>query len=125
MRVNIENCFGSGDRNECEAPEASSVYELYPFFDIQVTRLARWSETPEKSPVNITDDEIPRQDNATYSRGVATRAEAIVVGESESIGNSKIESGNVGLIGTIPVADVPTAVYEESDIYLEAVDVVP
>ena len=119
LQDNIDNCFGSGVRNDCEAPEATSVYELYPFFDVQVTHLARWSVTPQDGPVVITDEEMPKQSNQTYSRGWATHASAKV---GYSTGNSKIESGNVGLIGIDPIADVPTPVFKESDIFLEAVD---
>lgn len=117
LEANIKNCFGSGDRSLCEAPKAGSALELYPFFDIQVTRLARWDETFKDNPVHISNDEIPLNRNQDYSRGLAELAGSKVGGAT---GHSTIEMGNVGLISTLPIAPVPASVYDQSDIYLMA-----
>ena len=73
LQTHIDDCFGSGDPNDCALadPTLHSVYEFYPFFDIQVTRLARWSEIMANDPVDITNEEI---DNRGYSRGRADLA---------------------------------------------------
>jgi type II secretory pathway pseudopilin PulG len=121
---NLKNCFGNGDRSECKAPFASTVYELYPFFDIQVTRFADWSTTPlpppdGDGPISITNDPLPTktQEDDGFSRGLAGQVGS---GIGPSTGHSKIETGNIGLVGTPPITDDPQPNYDTSDIYLTA-----
>jgi hypothetical protein len=121
LNANIENCFGDGDFIDCEAPDAVSVYELYPFYDVQVTHLARWSEDKNDDPVHVTNEEL---DPRGYSRG---RAELAGSELGRSRGISTIESGNVGLISTLPVTYLPAAEYVPTNIFIQAndSDVVP
>jgi hypothetical protein len=119
LEANIENCFGiAGDRTKCEAPNASSILELYPFFDVQLTKLARWSETKPNDPVDVSNEEL--DDRNPYSRGLAALAGS-KLGMSQT--HSIIEDGNVGLISTLPVAAVPTPAYSTADLYVRAGDV--
>jgi len=115
LQANIDNCFGAGNRADCGAPQAASVLELYPFFDVQLTYLGRWTVTPADQPVAVTNQEL--DDTKPYSRGVASLA-----GTQSGLStvHSTIETGNVGLISTLPVSSVPSAKYSEKDIYIEA-----
>jgi hypothetical protein len=111
----IEDCFGAGLREDCKAPNADSVYELYPFFDVQLTQLARWTETQPNDPIEITNQEIAKD----YSRGKAEQAGSKI---GLSVGQSKIEKGNAGLISILPVSMTPPPGYKEGDIHLRATE---
>ncbi|NNK32636.1 MAG: hypothetical protein HKP02_05895, partial [Xanthomonadales bacterium] len=116
LQTHIADCFGNGDRNDCGLadPTQHSVYEFYPFFDIQVTHLSRWNEMAADDPVDITDEEIA---NAGYSRG---RADLAGSEKGRSTGQTTIENGNVGLISTQPITAVPAAIYDTADLYIRA-----
>lgn len=74
------------------------VLEIIPFFDVQLTWLDRWSETPANDPVDTSNE--PVQTENAHSRGVATL--------SGSSGTSVVAAsghrGNPGLTDTDPVA---------------------
>ncbi|MEJ8567615.1 type IV pilus modification PilV family protein [Elongatibacter sediminis] len=115
LQANLLNCFdigGTGDRTQCEVPQAGSALELYPFFDVQVTQLARWSENQPDDPIDITNEEIA---NNGYSRGVA---ELAGTGQGTSVGDSKIEDGNYGLVSIAPNLSSPA--YSDAYIYMRA-----
>lgn len=114
LSANIANCFGDGDIVDCEAPDANSVYEIYPFYDVQVTSLSRWTEDKENDPVDISNEEL---DKKGYSRGFAVLA-GTETGRSKGL--STIEDGNVGLISTLPVTPVPIPEYVTAEIFIRA-----
>ena len=115
LQANLYNCFDdSGDRDQCQAPLAQSPIELYPFFDVQLTKLARWTETAPDDPVDITNEEISNQG---YSRGVGKLAGSML-GQSRS--HSTIETGNSGLISIAPIALTPAPAYSTVDLTIEA-----
>lgn len=67
-----------GEAADCEAGEvildqsqSVNVLEVLPFFDVQLTFLNRWNETPTNSPVDTTNEPLA-SDNA-HSRGLASR----------------------------------------------------
>jgi len=94
----IVNCFDmGGDGEDCDAPEATSALEVLPFFDVQLTWLARWNETPTNLPVNVSNEAI-RDDNS-HSRGMA----AVSAGTGYSDVDSGVHFGNLGFTGTDPV----------------------
>jgi type II secretory pathway pseudopilin PulG len=130
LRDTLDNCFGDGS-GECEAPDATSPYELYPFFDVQVTHLATWSENKPNCPIDISNealDGLPdTQSNEAlcaqggqkcYSRGRAEIDEYVTSGRSAGV--STIETGNAGLISTLPITASPTPAYDSRDLYLSA-----
>jgi type II secretory pathway pseudopilin PulG len=69
---------------------------LIPFFELQLTKLSKWSEVPLDVPVDVTSEAV--EDNNAHSRGVATGTPA---------GGSTVYSfsyrGNLGLTDTTPV----------------------
>jgi type II secretory pathway pseudopilin PulG len=115
LEQTIEDCFVYRN-DDCKAPEADSALELYPFFDVQLTHLARWSETQPNNPVEITNEEISNQG---YSRGKASKAGDM---QGRSIGHTVIETGNAGLISLLPVTASPVAENKISNLYLQAAD---
>jgi hypothetical protein len=118
LQKTIYDCFDNPN-DECKAPTASSREELYPFFELQVTHLARWSETEPLNPVVISNEDIPVGIDPKYSRGQAEKAGAMV---GPSVGHSVIESSNAGLISLLPVTASPVAVNKKGDLFLQAGD---
>lgn len=115
LQANLYNCFhAAGDRDLCEVPQANSALELYPFFDVQLTKLARWRETSGGASIRVTNQEI-ETDN-THSRGVAS---LVATGNPQAY--SKIEKGNVGLISIAPVTSSPAAQYSDERLFVKAV----
>jgi prepilin-type N-terminal cleavage/methylation domain-containing protein len=115
LQANLYNCFDSdGDRDRCEAPNAATPLELYPFFDVQVTQLARWTETEPDDPVVVSNEEIS---NNAYSRGVARLAGS---GMGQSQAHSTIESGNTGLISIAPITMTPMPAHSTTNLAIEA-----
>ncbi len=128
LQNNLDNCFdnylsatpvATPDNPNCFVKNVSSPLEMYPFFDVQLTKLARWTTTQLDDPVSVTNEELAT-DN-THSRGVASLAGSKVGG---SVAHSLIEPGNVGLISTLPIALVPAATDSIADLYLAAGGVV-
>jgi prepilin-type N-terminal cleavage/methylation domain-containing protein len=110
----IDDCFprtDDGPRTEnCAAPYASSELEIYPFFDLQMTFLARWPLVNDSGQiignsnnvVEVTNDAIVADTNeydgiVPYSRGLA----ALISGEGGQtrVGISS-RKGNLGLTAT-------------------------
>jgi type II secretory pathway pseudopilin PulG len=91
----IAACFPLDSRTEdCEAPNATTELEIYPFFDIQMTWLARWNATLNN--VVVISNE-PIESGNTHSRGVVE-----LVGDAD--GQSEVtiisHTGNLGLTAT-------------------------
>ena len=76
---------------------STNVLELIPFFDIQLTWLNRWSESPANQPVDTTNEPV-LTDNQ-HSRGVASNT----VGNGSSTVTAAGHRGNLGLTDTDPV----------------------
>jgi len=115
LQANLYNCFDvNGDRDECQAPQAQNPIELYPFFDVQVTNLSRWTETEPGDPVEVSNEEIS---NNGYSRGLG-RLAGSQLGQSKA--HSTIETSNTGLISIAPIMLTPTPAYSTVDLTIEA-----
>ena len=97
LRV-IINCLeaSGGDGEACGAPNVTTTLEVIPFYDVQLTWLSRWNETPNNSPIDVTNEAI--ENNNEHSRGVAG-----LEGGGDSIVDITIHSGNLGLTGTDPI----------------------
>lgn len=94
----IVNCLdlgGSGDA--CGAPGVGSSLEVIPFYDVQLTWLARWTEDPTNFPVDVTNEAIA--DGNAHSRGLAR----LTSDGEDPVVFSEVHSGNLGLTGTDPI----------------------
>ena len=108
------NCLQMGMSGEsCEVPDASTAMEIIPFYDVQLTWLARWTETPTNDPVEVTNEAV--QNNNAHSRGIASLTSATGV----SIINSEVHMGNLGLTGTDPIDPWYALDLEDYDLYAE------
>jgi type II secretory pathway pseudopilin PulG len=109
----LTDCFPSRTA-DCTLPEGTTELEVLPFFDVQVTKLARWSENPFQDPVAITNEDFS---NVSYDRGLA---ELDGSREGTSTGLSRIESSNIGLIDTLPIKASPATNYFAAQLYFQA-----
>ena len=100
----------------CGVPEVSSALEIIPFYDVQLTWLSRWNETPNNYPVDVSNQAIA--DNNLHSRGLAK----LTSGTGYSIINSAVHNGNLGLTGTDPIDLDYTANEEKYNLFAKAVD---
>jgi hypothetical protein len=76
---------------------STNVLELIPFFDVQLTWLNRWSESPANVPVDTTNEPV-LTDNA-HSRGIASNSS----GSGDSTVRASGHKGNLGLTDTDPI----------------------
>jgi prepilin-type N-terminal cleavage/methylation domain-containing protein len=104
------------DGARCQVPAVTTALEIIPFYDVQLTWLARWNETPNNNPVDVTNEAIA--DNNAHSRGVAE----LQLGFGPSTIDSAIHSRNLGLTGTDPIDPLYGAQVESYDIFALAVD---
>jgi hypothetical protein len=70
LRAKIDCLDLGGTGPSCDAPDVTSALEIIPFYDVQLTWLARWNETPNNNPIDVSNDAIA--DDNTHSRGVAS-----------------------------------------------------
>ncbi|MGD2128598.1 MAG: prepilin-type N-terminal cleavage/methylation domain-containing protein [Lysobacterales bacterium] len=94
----VIDCLQEGGTGvDCGAPNVTTDLEIMPFYDVQLTWLSRWTETPVNNPVDITNEAI-ENDNA-HSRGRAQ----LTAGTGPSTVDVTIHRGNLGLTGTDPI----------------------
>lgn len=120
LQSNLDHCFDNNgvptpDDPNCYAKTASSPLELYPFFDVQLTLLSRWTDLNNGDPVVVTNQELETAN--THSRGVASLAQSKV---GLATTNSKIETGNTGLISIAPIKLAPAPEYSDSQLFISA-----
>jgi prepilin-type N-terminal cleavage/methylation domain-containing protein len=97
LRTKI-NCLDMGGEGEaCDTPEVTTALEIIPFYDVQLTWLARWTESPTAFPIEVSNEAI--EDDNAHSRGLAV----LQGGEGPSVINSTGHRGNLGLTGTDPI----------------------
>jgi hypothetical protein len=106
LRQRINCLDDGGDGEDCDVPNVTSALEIIPFYEVQLTWLARWNESPNNNPVDVTNDAI--SDDNSHSRGLAS----LESGFGYSTVSSAAHKGNLGLTGTDPV-DPNFAVEEE------------
>jgi hypothetical protein len=97
LRTKINCLDNGGDGATCDVPSVTSALEIIPFYDVQLTWLARWNESPNNNPVDITNETI--QDNNVHSRGVAS----LQFGFGFSTDSAAAHKGNLGLTATDPI----------------------
>lgn len=100
LRTVLSCIDGGGDASTCQSGDvkldktgSSNILELIPFFDVQLTKLNRWSETPLNVPVNSTNE--PLADNGNYSRGVISKS-----ADGSSDVRAVSHRGNIGFTDT-------------------------
>jgi type IV pilus modification protein PilV len=97
LRVKI-NCLDLGGTGaECQTPGVTSALEIIPFYDVQLTWLARWNESPTNIPIDVTNEAVA--DDNSHSRGFAVLGD----GFDDSTISSTVHSGNLGLTATDPI----------------------
>lgn len=94
----IVNCMDAGGLgSSCGAPGANSPLEVLPFYDVQVTWLARWNENPNNIPIEVTNETV--QDDNAHSRGMAR----ITGLQGSTQITADVHRGNLGLTATDPI----------------------
>jgi len=92
------NCLDDGfDGETCNVPNVTSSLEIIPFYDVQLTWLTRWNESPNNNPVDVTNQAI--ENSNSHSRGVAR----LELGFGFSEVTTAVHKGNLGLTGTDPI----------------------
>jgi prepilin-type N-terminal cleavage/methylation domain-containing protein len=97
LREKINCLDAGGDSESCDIPNVNSAMEIIPFYDVQLTWLSRWNESPNNNPVDVTNEAI--SNNNGHSRGKAM----LQSGYGYSKVSSKVHKGNLGLTGTDPI----------------------
>jgi len=116
-RINcMDNLPEGGSGADCDVPDVSSALEIIPFYDVQLTWLARWNETPNNNPIDVTNEAIA--DNNSHDRGIAS----LEAGFGYSTINSAVNKGNLGLTGTDPIDPWYAMDVADYDLYALAVD---
>ncbi len=75
----------------------TNVLEVIPFFDVQLTWLNRWSESPINQPIDTTNESVLT--NNAHSRGMAS----LTIGSGTSTVTASGHRGNLGLTDTDPI----------------------
>jgi prepilin-type N-terminal cleavage/methylation domain-containing protein len=110
-----ESCSGlEGNTVDLDVVGSGNVLELLPFYDVQLTWLTRWTETPANYPVDVTNEAL-RTDNA-HSRGIAARTG----GTGMSRVYASAHRGNIGLTDTDPIDGRFTSLVTSASIDVEA-----
>jgi len=82
--------------DDINVPNVTTVLEIVPFYDVQLTWLARWNESPNNIPVDVAND--PIQNDNSHNRGIAS-----LYGRGYSTVSASAHKGNLGLTGTDPI----------------------
>jgi hypothetical protein len=90
---------------------ANTALEIIPFYDVQLTWLGRWNETPTNFPFNVSNDQAIQTGN-THDRGMAT-----LEGFGTSTINVEVNRGNLGLTGSDPIDPTYSANLLDYDMY--------
>jgi prepilin-type N-terminal cleavage/methylation domain-containing protein len=118
---NVADCLrAGGDAERCHSGDVeldrtgtTNLLEIIPFFDVQLTSLYRWTETPTNTPVDTSNEGL--EDLNTHSRGLASR---------DDYGCSTVESrghrGNLGFTDTAPVNPTYAANLEVATISVQS-----
>ena len=98
------NCVEKGFKDSvdfdpagCGVPNVNSALEIIPFYDVQLTWLARWNEDPTNYPISVSNDPIANSNS--HSRGLAKVTDGYDTTEISSF----VHTGNLGLTGTDPI----------------------
>jgi hypothetical protein len=122
-QANIDDCFDSFESTVCINPfidpNLSSRAEMYPFFDVQLTWLARWNPRDNKAdPVDVSNDPVKTGNKHDRGRGFLA---------GRKLGKTDVKStshgGNQGLTATSPIIPVVDPdPYKNYAVYIDALD---
>lgn len=116
----IVNCLDLGGTGiDCNAPNVTTPLEIIPFFDVALTWLTRWNETPNNIPIDVSNEAI--ESNNTHSRGVASNGSE----SGYSTVDITIHKSNLGLTGTDPIDPEYDSNVKDYDLYVEAYEGIP
>lgn len=111
------NCLQDGySGSSCGVPGVTTALEVIPFYDVQLTWLSRWTETPTNFPIDVTNEAIA--DDNLHSRGIAT----LEGGIAYTVINSAVHNSNLGLTGTDPIDPSYNYDVEAYNLHARAVD---
>ncbi len=114
----VVECLDGGLISAAECGAADNVFtsiEVIPFFDVQLTWLTRWNESPINTPVDVTNENI-LTDNA-HSRGVATLESG---GKGMSAVETDIHKGSLGFTGTDPIIPDDYGEFTDYTLYISS-----
>jgi len=89
---------GGGTGQACGVGGSNSALEILPFYDVQLTWLGRWNESPINAPITVSNDAAIATGN-THDRGKAK----LTTGSGNSDITFKDNRGNLGLTGSDPI----------------------
>jgi prepilin-type N-terminal cleavage/methylation domain-containing protein len=119
LRVIVDCLQFGGSGETCGAPHITTPLEIIPFYDVQLTWLTRWNETPFNNPVDVTNQAIAS--NNAHSRGLAQ----LTLGTNLSTVDGRIHKSNLGLTGTDPVDPNYAADLRAQYLFVSAVEGTP
>lgn len=119
LRTIVDCLQLGGSGASCGAPHVTTPLEIIPFYDVQLTWLTRWNETPFNNPVDVSNQAIST--NNAHSRGLAQ----LTLGTSLSTVDGRIHKGNLGLTGTDPIDLDYAADLRAQFLYVDAVQGTP
>jgi len=113
----ILTCLAGGSTGpNCGVEGANTALEIIPFYDVQMTWLGRWNESPVNYPISVSNDEAIKTNN-THDRGYAR----LTSGSGPSDINFKVNRGNLGLTGSDPIDPTYLASLRQYPLYAQAV----
>ncbi len=116
----IIDCLNDGGTGiDCDAPNVTTALEIIPFYDVQLTWLSRWNETPVNNPVDVTNEAV--ETNNAHSRGVANLGQGFGI----STVNAAVHKGNLGLTATDPIDLAYSGDLRSYNMYVLAIDGTP
>ena len=116
VSARIAACSDADDATLCVLENFTTALEIYPFFEVQITKLSTWTEAPLNMPVDVTSEAI--KSNNAHSRGRADRQPA---GVGPTKGRFAIHKGNVGIAATDPISTGDTQAAVLLDMNIETV----
>lgn len=117
----IINCLDEKKTGiECKVPGANSALEVIPFYDVQLTWLGRWVDSPVNMPISVSNDQAIKTGN-THDRGKAR----LTTGSGVSDITTTVNRGNLGLTGSDPIDPNYAANLRQYPLHAMAVVVAP
>jgi hypothetical protein len=119
LRTIVDCLQAGGTGTTCDAPDITTPLEVLPFYDVQLTWLSRWTETPVNNPVDVSNQAIAS--NNTHSRGMA----ALTAGTGPSAVDVTLHRGNLGMTGTDPIDPAYSDALRSRVLYMDALSETP
>ena len=98
---------------------SDNFLEAVPFFEVQMTKLNRWNESPAGAPVDVTNEALA--DNNAHSRGKAYQTG----GYGTAVVTTASHTGNIGFTDTDPIDPLYSSNLSSTTINVISSDTVP